>query len=102
MGTSTFSMRWRSTPFLKGKNRFKSLTENRIVISLDQLNKFKNKDTVDHKSLATVLKIAPKRLEWYGAKVVSNGKLTKSLTVKIPASASAKKAIQAAGGQIQE
>lgn len=92
----------RRTPFLKGKNRFKSLTENKVVISLDQLSKFKDKDTVDHKSLATVLKIASKRLEWFGAKVVSNGKLTKSLTVKIQTSVSAKKAIEAAGGQVQE
>lgn len=90
----------RRTPFLKGKNRFKSLTENRIVITLDQLSKFADKATVDHKSLATVLKIAPKRLEWFGAKVVSNGKLNKSLTVTIPASASAKKAIEAAGGTL--
>jgi len=90
----------RRTPFLKGKNRFKSFSEKPILVSLDQLNKFENKDVVDHATLAKVLKISPKRLEWEKAKVVGNGKLTKALTVKIPATASATKAITAAGGSI--
>jgi large subunit ribosomal protein L15 len=88
----------RRTPFLKGKNRFKSLTEKPILVTLDQLNRFDDKAVVDHESLTKVLKISPKRLIWENAKVVGTGKLSKALTIKIPATASATLAIQKAGG----
>ena len=90
----------RRTPFLKGKNRFKSFSEKPILVTLDQLNRFEDKAVVDHASLAKVLKISPKRLIWEKAKVVGTGKLAKALTVKIPASASATLAITSAGGSL--
>lgn len=90
----------RRTPFLKGKNRFKSFSEKPILVTLDQLSKFENNAVVDHTSLVKVLKISPKRLEWENAKVVCTGKITKALTVKIPATASATKAILASGGSL--
>lgn len=90
----------RRTPYLKGKNRFKSFSEKPIIVTLDQLNKFDDKAVVDHESLAKVLKISPKRLIWENAKVVGTGKLAKALTVKIKATASATKSILSAGGSL--
>ncbi len=90
----------RRTPFIKGKSRFNSLTAEKIVVTLDQLNQFEDGATVDFASLAKVLKISAKKLEWANAKVLTSGTLKKALTVKITTSASAKKAIEKAGGKV--
>lgn len=90
----------RRTPFIRGKRRFKSLSGEAVIITLSSLNKFNANDTVDVKSAITTLKLAPKRVEKQGLKVVANGKLEKALKVNLPVSESAKKAIEAAGGSI--
>lgn len=92
----------RRTPFIKGKRRFKSLTEKPIIVTLSQLSRFPDKAIIDYHSLVEVLKISPKRLEREKAKIVATGKLEKSFTVKIAASAAAAKAIEKAGGSIAE
>jgi|WetSurMetagenome_2_1015567.scaffolds.fasta_scaffold413064_2 large subunit ribosomal protein L15 len=84
----------RRTPFIKGKSRFKPLKPKPILISLLQLNKFEDGSVVDTASVIKMFKLNPKAISKQGLKVVSNGKLEKSLTVNLPMSASAKKAIE--------
>jgi len=90
----------RRTPFVRGKRRFQSLSGETVVVTLTQLNKFTANATVDNKSLTEVLKIPAKRLAHGHAKIVANGKLEKALKINISASATAIKAIEAAGGSI--
>jgi large subunit ribosomal protein L15 len=84
----------RRTPFIKGKNRFKSLNSKPILISLTQLNKFTDGTVVNIAEAVKMFKLNPKTVAKTGLKVVNNGKLEKSLTVNLPMSASAKKAIE--------
>ncbi|MBI1872130.1 50S ribosomal protein L15 [Candidatus Collierbacteria bacterium] len=90
----------RRTPFIRGKRRFKSLSGDPVVITLTQLNRFDTNAEVNQEALKKVLKIPAKRLEKGGAKVVANGKLEKALKVSLPVSATAQKAIEAAGGSV--
>ena len=92
----------RRTPFLKGKSRFDPTTIKPKTVSLDQLEKnFKIGDVVDADAVVKVLKYDADDVARQKVKVLGNGKLTKSLTVKLLASAGAKKAIEAAGGSVE-
>lgn len=91
----------RRTPFIKGKSRFKSLKPNPVIVTLTDLEKFKTGDVVTLETLGKTLKIAAKTLATQGAKILNNGKLTKSLTVKVAASKTAIEAIKKAGGQVE-
>jgi len=84
----------RRTPFIKGKGRFKPLKAKPITISFTQLNKFKQGSTVDAASAVKTLKLNPKKVATRGLKIVATGKLTRKLTVKLPASASAAKLLK--------
>ncbi len=90
----------RRTPFVRGKRRFKSLKGDAVIITLNTLNKFKADQTVDIKAVVETLKISQKWIDKAGIKVVATGKLEKSLKVNLPASASAIKAIELAGGSL--
>ncbi len=90
----------RRTPFVRGKRRFKSLTGDAAIITLNALNKFKANETVDEKAVIETLKLSPKWLAKSGIKVVATGKLEKALKVNLPVSAAAAKAIEAAGGSV--
>lgn len=81
----------RRTPFLKGKGRFKSLNPKPVLVSLTQLNKFKEGAVVDMASVVKLLKLNPKRVATCGLKIVATGKLKKKLVIKIPMSAPAEK-----------
>ena len=69
------------------------------VVNIEQLNVFNDGDTVDKEAL--IAKGLTKDNE-NGVKILGNGKLEKKLTVKAAKfSASAKKAIEAAGGVVE-
>lgn len=74
-------------PFMRGKSRFNSLNQEFTLITLDQLNQLKEGSVVK----ADTFKVK-------NPKIVATGKLTKKLTVEIPATQPAIKAVQAAGG----
>jgi len=81
-------------PLLRGKGRNKSYIKKPIVISLDQLNKFNEGETV------TIEKLIKKNIiqendKIRGVKVLNKGKLEKKLIVQIPTSKEVKKIIAA-------
>src|SRR3990167_2887253 len=90
----------RRTPFIKGKSRFNSLKNKPVLISLSQLNRFAANSTVTPESAVKTLNLNPKMVAVCGLKVVANGKLEKALKVKLSTSATAKKAIESAKGEI--
>lgn len=90
----------RRFPFIKGKNRFKSLTADTITVSLNQLDKFPANTVVDVKKLVEARIITSKDLATKEVKVVANGKITVPVIVTIPTSKIAAERIVAAGGQI--
>lgn len=83
----------RQMPKLRG---FKSLAAKTAIVSLSRLNVFEDGDTVDLQALKDkrIVDSLARR-----AKILQ-GEIKKALTVKLPASASAKKAIEAAGGKL--
>lgn len=91
----------RRTPFIKGKFRFKPLAAKPLTVQLTSLNGFANDAVVDKDSIVKILKINPVKLQKHGVKIVGVGKLDKSLTVNLPTSSSAAKAISKAGGKVQ-
>lgn len=91
----------RRTPFIKGKSRFNSLKPKPVTVTLDELNAFKANSTVDLKSLSTIPRLSSQQLLNQGAKILASGQIKKALIVKVPASKTAAKAIQKAGGRVE-
>ena len=88
---------YRKLPKRGFKNRF---AINYAIVNVSELNVFENGSVVDLEALLAK-KIVRKSLD--GLKVLGNGELTKSLTVKAAVfSATAKEKITAAGGQAEE
>ena len=88
---------YRKLPKRGFKNRF---AVNYAIVNVSELNAFENGSVVDLEALLAK-KIVRKSLD--GLKVLGNGELTKSLTVKAAVfSATAKEKITAAGGQAEE
>ena len=90
----------RRTPFIKGKLRNVSLQTKPVTIKLSALNIFTDKAVVDLDSIIATLKF-PKIAKKTGVKILSQGELTKALTIKLPVSEAAAKAIQKAGGKLE-
>jgi large subunit ribosomal protein L15 len=84
-------------PFIRGKARFNSIT-NSYTLTLSDLNRFNSGETVNHESLRKVGLIGKSEGVKTKVRIVGNGKVAKKLTVHIPASATAVKAITDAGG----
>lgn len=83
----------RQMPKLRG---FKSLAKKPVVLSLSKLNVFSDGDRVTLATLKEKGLINPKDTK---VKLLK-GELKKKLTVKLPASASAKEVIEKAGGKV--
>lgn len=90
------------TPFFKRmpKRGFTNYTRKEYaIVNVEDLNKFDEGVTVDYTALKAA-GLVKKELD--GVKVLGNGKLEKKLTVKAKKfSASAKKAIEEAGGTVE-
>ena len=75
---------------------FQSLNEKTVVISLSKLSVFNDNDIIDLKAL-----VVKGLVDKQAARVkILGGKIGKSLSVKLPVSASAKAAIEKAGGTV--
>lgn len=70
------------------------------IISLSKLNIFKKNSVVDLEQLLN-LKLISKKDAKFGVKVLADGGLTVSLTVKLPVSKSAKIKIESLGGKVE-
>ena len=88
---------YRKLPKRGFKNRF---AVNYSLVNVEALNRFENGAIVDIEALKAA-KLVRKELD--GVKILGNGELTKTLTVKATVfSATAKEKIEAAGGKIEE
>lgn len=84
-------------PFLKGKGKNKSFKSQPLTVNVERLNLLKKGTVVDIKSLVESKIVNPDARK-YGVKILGNGKLDVSLTVKLPVSKEALKKIEQAGG----
>lgn len=90
----------RRLPFIKGKNRFKSVGEQVVTINVGQLESLKAGDKVTVETLAKVGLVTAKQ-NAASVKILGRGKLTKALTLELPASKQAQEKIKAAGGKVE-
>jgi large subunit ribosomal protein L15 len=88
----------RRLPFIKGKNRFKSLT-NTTVLNVSDLKVFNKDAQVDNVSLLKMGLINQKESQGR-IKILGRGKIEKSLTIKVITSNQAAEKINKAGGKV--
>ncbi len=88
-------------PFRRGKGKNKDFRGSSVILNLDSLNIFKNNSIVDIKTLAEKNLVEEGKAKMYGIKILGNGKINVSLTVKVPVSKSAGKKIEKAGGRVK-
>jgi len=84
-------------PLMRGKGKNKSFVEKSTVVNLKYLNNLKPNSEVTVKTLLEA-HIIDKRVT--KVKILGDGELTIPLTVKLPASKSAVKKIEKAGGSV--
>jgi large subunit ribosomal protein L15 len=90
-------------PFLRGKDRFKTIFNTKVAVNLDDLNTFAANSIITKADLAKAGVISIKEAATARVKVLSQGKIDKPLTIQgLPVSASAAKKILAAGGKVEE
>lgn len=90
----------RRLPFLRGKERNKSLQRKQLVVNLNALNVYSDKEHVDIESLVKHRIIRLKDAELNGVKILGDGEIKKALIIKLPISKSAAQKIEKAGGSI--
>ena len=88
-------------PFLKGKGKNKSFKNQPLTVNVKELNGLKKGTTVDIKSLAENKVVNAEEAKRFGVKILADGELTVSLTVKLPVSKEALKKIEKAGGKVE-
>lgn len=84
----------RQAPKLRG---FKSIHSEAFAVKISRLNKFENGDKI---TAASLFKMGITRVKDQKVKIVSGGELKKKVEVFVPVSASAKGAIEKAGGKV--
>ena len=88
-------------PFMRGKGKNKSFKNQPVTANVGLLNSLKKGSVVDVKSLIEAKIVNSEDAKEYGVKVLGDGKLDISLIVKLPASKSAVKKIEQAGGKVE-
>jgi large subunit ribosomal protein L15 len=89
-------------PFLRGKDRNKSLKPETLILSLDALRVFPKGAVVDQESIAKYNLFEAQAIKKCGVKILSNGEVQVALTVKVPVSKGAAEKIVKAGGTVDE
>lgn len=89
----------RRLPMMRGKGRFKA-RPGVVIVNLKYLNLFKKNDKVNLKTLVKKRIVKEKDAKKFGVKILGDGELKISLTVELPASKSATKKIEKAGGKV--
>jgi len=85
-------------PFMRGKSRFNSFGK-KTLINLSALNVFPDGAIVSTESLIAMKLISKNQATITSVKIVGTGELKKKLTVMVPSTLSAQKAIMAAKGE---
>jgi len=88
-------------PFLRGKNRNKSLKEAAYILNVSALNVFPKGSVVDFESLAKQGFVVVEEAKRRGVKILGDGALGVALTVKLPVSKGAAEKIKKAGGTVE-
>lgn len=88
-------------PFQRGKAKFKA-QDKPVVVSIEALNILKEGSKVTLESVVKAGIVKERDAKAYGIKILGNGKLEKKLEVALPASKSAIKKIEKAGGKFIE
>ncbi len=88
-------------PFMRGKGKNKSIKKGPIVVNVKVLSLLKKDTIVDLKSLIDNKIVEEKSAKKYGVKILGDGQLSVSLTVKLPVSKGARKKIEKAGGKVE-
>jgi len=91
---------YKKLPFVRGWGNMKA-KEKPVVVSLNELNRFKASSEVTVASFVSVGLITEADSKKRGIKVLDRGELTvKGLSIKLPVSAKAKIKIESAGGKV--
>lgn len=98
-GTAMRKSLIRRMPMIRGKLKFKSFKDKPIILNLKHLNLLPKNSTVDNKSLIKH-GLLPKEAQNYPVKILGDGELKHALKVALPASKSAVKKIEKAGGKM--
>lgn len=101
MGTKVKKSLLQRLPLMRGKDKFKTLSGQTQLITLDDLNNLTAKSTVNIDTLYAAKLITVPYHPKLKVKIVANGTLEKALKVQIPASTAAQKQIEAAGGSVE-
>jgi len=90
----------RRLPMKRGKDKFYAHPKP-IIVKTDYLNSFKDGSKVDIKALVDAKIVSLEDATVYGVKILGGEALTKKLIVNVPASKSATKLIEKAGGKVE-
>lgn len=99
-GTKTKKSLIQRLPLLRGKGRFKPGRQKPVTIDVEQLNSLPEGSVVGLELLVKA-GIVSSGVKKTGVKLLGNGKLSKKLTVAVPATAGAAQKIGAAGGTVK-
>ena len=88
-------------PYLRGKGRNKSFSDKKLIVNLKHLSSLPKNQVVDIDSLIKFGIVKEDDAKRFGVKILGDGKLIQPLIVKLPASKSAIKKIEKAGGKVE-
>ncbi|KKP79838.1 MAG: 50S ribosomal protein L15 [Candidatus Levybacteria bacterium GW2011_GWB1_35_5] len=88
-------------PFRRGKDRNHSYKNTPVIVNIKALELLKAGTVVDIKALVSAKIVSEKDAMQYGVKILGDGKLTKSYTIKLPISKKAADKIKKAGGSVE-
>ena len=88
-------------PFRRGKGKNKLFKKKPIVINIKTLNLLGKDTIVDLKTLVKHNIVDEKEAKIYGVKILGDGDLKVSVTIKLPISKSAIEKVKKAGGKVE-
>ncbi len=88
-------------PFLRGKSKNKPFRKKPIIVNVDALNLLKKNEIVNLDSLIKNRIVKEQDAKRCGVKILGDGSLDISLTVKLPVSKGAERKIVKAGGKVE-
>lgn len=88
-------------PFRRGKGKNKVFKKKPIIVNVKVLNLLKKDSVVDLKTLISHNIVDEQEAKIYGVKILGDGELKVSLTIKLPISKSAAEKVKKAGGRVE-
>jgi large subunit ribosomal protein L15 len=88
-------------PFTRGKGRNKLFKNKPVIVNIMALNLFKASEVVDLKALIAKKIVSATEAKQYGVKILGDGEVKITLTIKLPISKKAEVKIIKAGGKVE-